>query len=256
MWFMRDFVWRCAPVLPLVYDSTLSFYELMCKYARKINELIEAFNETKSVVDRNKDAVLMVNSTQPDANGNVNLPTVSGVTSVCEVGADGNGNVAINAGNVGAIAKTDTALTDSTFTIDDAMPHGLCIVTQNNIMASIKGAIELPSENDFNAIANIFGQANVWGLKCGQISGNPFNLPTYSYASTGGITGNMYIAHCFAIPRTVTDTPYTNAEIDVVIMYNGTNTELLITFGYLEGYAEMLANRIFSFTGTIVKAVS
>lgn len=257
MFNLKHFVWRCAPVLPLVYDSTLSFYELLCKYARKINELIDAFNETKSVVDRNKDAVLTVNSTEPDENGNVNLPQISGVTSVCGVGADGNGNVALKAANVSAVAKSDTIFTDGVFTMEDIVPSGYCMYSANNIMASIKGAVEFPSEENINPINNIFGQANMLCLKLGQLSGNPFNLPTMSYASTSGIPANMVLSHCLAMPRTIeADEPYYNAEVEMVIMYNGTNTELLATFGWIEGYKELIANRVVWFTAAITKVVS
>lgn len=40
-----------------------------------------------------KTVPLTVNNTHPDAEGNINLPTVSGVTSVNGIGADGYGNV-------------------------------------------------------------------------------------------------------------------------------------------------------------------
>ena len=40
-------------------------------------------------------SVFTVNNTAPDETGNVNLPTVAGVSSVNGVGADGQGNVAI-----------------------------------------------------------------------------------------------------------------------------------------------------------------
>lgn len=40
-------------------------------------------------------SVFTVNNTPPDQEGNVNLPTVSGMSSVNGIGADGNGNVSI-----------------------------------------------------------------------------------------------------------------------------------------------------------------
>lgn len=36
--------WPCAKVLPLVYDETLSYYESLCKFAKKLNEVIEQLN--------------------------------------------------------------------------------------------------------------------------------------------------------------------------------------------------------------------
>lgn len=44
-------------------------------------------------------AVKTVNFTPPDANGNINLPTVAGVSSVNGIGADGEGNVQITSAN-------------------------------------------------------------------------------------------------------------------------------------------------------------
>lgn len=62
----------------------------------------------------NVGTVKSVNNTQPDSNGNVNLATVAGVTSVCGVGADGEGNVALDAGDVGAVATVDSIAPDAT----------------------------------------------------------------------------------------------------------------------------------------------
>ena len=45
-------------------------------------------------------AVRSVNNTTPDNAGNVNLPQAAGVTSVNGIGADGEGNVALNAADI------------------------------------------------------------------------------------------------------------------------------------------------------------
>lgn len=34
----------CNPILPLVYDESLSYYEMVCKMVAKMNEIIEAVN--------------------------------------------------------------------------------------------------------------------------------------------------------------------------------------------------------------------
>ena len=36
--------WCCFKVLPLVYDDSLSYYEVLCKLTTKMNEIIETFN--------------------------------------------------------------------------------------------------------------------------------------------------------------------------------------------------------------------
>lgn len=36
---------KCFPILPLVYNDALSYYEAICKLVEKINELIKKVNE-------------------------------------------------------------------------------------------------------------------------------------------------------------------------------------------------------------------
>ena len=45
---MRHFNFWCHKVLPLVYDDSLSYYELLCKVVKYINDLIE---EDKIITD-------------------------------------------------------------------------------------------------------------------------------------------------------------------------------------------------------------
>lgn len=59
------------------------------------------------ILERLAKTVLTVNETEPDETGNINLPTVSGVTSVCGIGADGSGNVNLGPKDVNALPKTD-----------------------------------------------------------------------------------------------------------------------------------------------------
>lgn len=47
---LRPLKFWCQRVLPLVYDDSLSYYELLCKVVAKINELILSDNELKKTV--------------------------------------------------------------------------------------------------------------------------------------------------------------------------------------------------------------
>lgn len=38
---MKGFPWYCHKILPLVYDESLSYYEVLCKLTKKINDIIE-----------------------------------------------------------------------------------------------------------------------------------------------------------------------------------------------------------------------
>lgn len=49
------------PILPVVYDDTLSYYEQLCKFANKLNELVDALNNFNADVEEmvdNKIAIL------------------------------------------------------------------------------------------------------------------------------------------------------------------------------------------------------
>lgn len=48
---LRHFHFWCQKVLPLVYDDSLSYYEVLCKVVRYINELIESDREIINGVD-------------------------------------------------------------------------------------------------------------------------------------------------------------------------------------------------------------
>ena len=37
-------MFKCYPILPLVYDESLSYYEYLCKLTKKINEIIDKLN--------------------------------------------------------------------------------------------------------------------------------------------------------------------------------------------------------------------
>lgn len=59
--------WRCFKVMPLVYDESLSYYEVLCKLTYKINELIETLAEDeKDIYDyiNAQDAIVLSNAKQ------------------------------------------------------------------------------------------------------------------------------------------------------------------------------------------------
>ena len=54
---MRDlpyFKFWCQKVIPLVYDDSLSYYEVLCKVVKYINELIESDKEIVDELDKVK----------------------------------------------------------------------------------------------------------------------------------------------------------------------------------------------------------
>ena len=47
----------CYKVLPLVYDDSLSYYELLCKVVSKLNELIEKYASFDDIVEEIQSAI-------------------------------------------------------------------------------------------------------------------------------------------------------------------------------------------------------
>lgn len=52
---MKHFRFWCQKVLPLVYDNSLSYYEVLCKVVKYINDLIDSDKEIIKDIDKLKD---------------------------------------------------------------------------------------------------------------------------------------------------------------------------------------------------------
>lgn len=74
---IQDFKFKCVKVLPTVYDDSLSYYEVLCKISRKLNEVIQQLNEydPEGVVQRVIDEKLAWFTE------NVMNPTINGAVS-------------------------------------------------------------------------------------------------------------------------------------------------------------------------------
>ena len=55
---IEDIKWWCYKVLPLVYDDSLSYYEVLCKVVAKINEIIPVVNITDEKITSEVDKQL------------------------------------------------------------------------------------------------------------------------------------------------------------------------------------------------------
>ena len=56
----RHFKFWCQSVLPLVYDDSLSYYEVLCKVVTYINKLIDDNKEIIDMYDEIKDEVAQI----------------------------------------------------------------------------------------------------------------------------------------------------------------------------------------------------
>lgn len=67
---LSEFRFWCQKVLPLVFDDSISYYEVLCKVSDYINDLIENGNETEATIERLKselaDVQLWIENYQPE----------------------------------------------------------------------------------------------------------------------------------------------------------------------------------------------
>ena len=54
---IKPFKFWCQKVLPLVYDNSLSYYEVLCKVGNKLNEIIEVDNQQNEAIAKNADDI-------------------------------------------------------------------------------------------------------------------------------------------------------------------------------------------------------
>lgn len=57
---LKYFRFWCQKVLPLVYDDSLSYYEILCKVVKYINDLIKSDEEIIAEVDKLKADMIVV----------------------------------------------------------------------------------------------------------------------------------------------------------------------------------------------------
>lgn len=57
---LRHFRFWCQSVLPLVYDDSLSYYEVLCKVVKYINDLIDSDKEIVNNVNELKEELKVV----------------------------------------------------------------------------------------------------------------------------------------------------------------------------------------------------
>lgn len=104
---VNKFKFWCQKVLPLVYDDSLSYYEVLCKVAAKLNEVIGSNEITAENVAGLYQEYLSVLAASNKASADAEAATTSAnralaetVKSVNGVKPDSNGNIQFNGSGV------------------------------------------------------------------------------------------------------------------------------------------------------------
>lgn len=159
-------------------------------------------------------AVFKVNGTEPDETGNVNLPGVSGVSSVNGVGADGSGNVQITAANVDAVP--DSAMDTSVFSMtatSNLLPSSYISGLIRTHTAVINLVAVFANEiTDYTTVGDLVK------IPIFSTAGNLFNLPSNSLANAP-----LDMAHSIG-PSNMTQRPDNITGLQLFAYYDGANT--------------------------------
>ena len=167
-------------------------------------------------------AVFTVNNTEPDANGNVNLAGVSGVTSVNGIGADGSGNISLSAADVNAVPASYIVPYHVIGTLDPDNTSGLgyAYCWTNTILRNFKFTLFTVTPTNYYTV--MVNGSPVYRVPIASFSGNPFALPTTSITDPnivgGGLLGT-FILH----QNQITESD-TLSWVDTWICYDGSNT--------------------------------
>lgn len=89
---------HCIKVLPTVYSNSLSYYEELCQFRYKLNEVIDAFNEYESVILELQEALGNIDSMLADIKAikeqlNALGNTVDNLTNLCKALQDNDINL-------------------------------------------------------------------------------------------------------------------------------------------------------------------
>ena len=70
---VKTFKFWCQKVLPLVYDDSISYYEVLCKVVDYINALIETDNEIFATLDKMKTDIAVLQNWVDNFDNNVEI---------------------------------------------------------------------------------------------------------------------------------------------------------------------------------------
>ena len=161
-----------------------------------------------------RSAVFKVNNTEPDADGNVNLAGVSGVTSVNGIGADGAGNIALTSSDVNALPNTALVANYNSMSPDtdnlNANSHVEIAYNSALIVVSVSAYF-------LGTIASYINVSDFFRIPMFTMVGNPFNMVAESLATT-----LMDAAHYLG-PIEVTGSDNVTG-MQLFMFYDGTNT--------------------------------
>lgn len=165
---IKNFRFWCQPILPLVYDDSLSYYEALCKFNTKLNEIIDRINnfqeDIEDMVD-NKINVLKnyVDSENAKQNEDVKNQFDSVYDKINEVIVSINNNIETiyrYIANLNTITKNyiDVQISELKKLIDDTILGDIIIFNPT------KGV----KDNLNNVINDIYNALRYFGISCYQ----------------------------------------------------------------------------------------
>lgn len=216
---LKPFRFWCQKVLPLVYDDSLSYYELLCRVVDYINKLIDDETQLVEAYSKLQDYV---------NNYFDNLDVTEEINNkLDEMAKDGSLNSLI-ANYINPLIDEQTA-----YNVETREILGSQIAAQNNEIAGIRAAVGSPLKASTAAEMNDENRIYVYtGNESGYVNGNWYYYNGSAWASGGVYNATSYTTDkTLSLPGEPADAAITGNEITK--LYNGSKnnrTETALTF--------------------------
>lgn len=102
--FLNKLKIKCDKILPLVYDNSLTYYEVLCKLTNKINEVINRLNTQETEITNLKESYEYINTSIQEI--------INSLTNV-------NNNINVINTNIQIINNNITTLSESLNSLDE-----------------------------------------------------------------------------------------------------------------------------------------
>ena len=218
-----SFKFWCQKVLPLVYDNSLSYYELLCKVVNYLNEVIKNSDNMNQSIENLYDAFMQLQEYVNDYLSDLN---VQGYIDhkLDEMVEDGTFATLVEPYLEGAMDEVTQAIEDQNSTLEDAIEE------QNTTIENALGEVEdvvngfddrvEMLESRMDALVRAYGSTNMTLL--------------YSANATQE----------FGTDYTLSDDKSDYDFLDIYYTYDGTNYNITGEYGQSEYYPDILFKRV------------
>ena len=218
-----SFKFWCQKVLPLVYDNSLSYYELLCKVVNYLNEVIKNSDNMNQSIENLYDAFMQL---QEYVNEYLSDLNVQGYIDhkLDEMVEDGTFTTLVEPYLEGAMDEVTQAIEDQNSALEDAIEEQNTTIENalgdvQNVVDGFDDRVEM-LESRMDALVTAYGSTNM----------------TLLYSSNA--------TQEFGTDYTLSDDKSDYDFLDIYYTYDGTNYNITGQYGQSEYYPDILFKRV------------